>query len=84
MTRVYQDCLRTVITLPWLVRYPYLSPIEHIWDFLGASFGTAGWASYEFERTRGKVTANMERNISRHYTKLVCLSARSYRIVHSR
>ncbi|GFY33644.1 uncharacterized protein TNCV_4593561 [Trichonephila clavipes] len=27
--------------------------------YLG-SFGTASWASYEFEQTRGKVTANME------------------------
>ncbi|GFY22870.1 uncharacterized protein TNCV_2181311 [Trichonephila clavipes] len=27
------------------------------------SFGTTSWASYEFERTRGKVTANMERNV---------------------
>ncbi|GFW04127.1 transposable element Tcb1 transposase [Trichonephila clavipes] len=49
-----------------------------------ASFGTASWASHEFERTRGKVTANMERNVSRHHTELVCLNARSYRVVHSR
>ncbi|GFY19313.1 transposable element Tcb1 transposase [Trichonephila clavipes] len=48
------------------------------------SFGTASWASHEFERTGGKVTANMERNVSRHHTELVCLNARSYRIVHSR
>ncbi|GFT93384.1 transposable element Tcb1 transposase [Trichonephila clavipes] len=47
--------------------------------YLG-SFGTASWASHEFEQTRGKVTANMERNVSRHHTKLVCLDARSYRI----
>ncbi|GFX48633.1 transposable element Tcb1 transposase [Trichonephila clavipes] len=51
--------------------------------YLG-SFGTASWASHEFERTRGKVTANMERNVSRHHTELVPLNARSYRIVHSR
>ncbi|GFY29314.1 transposable element Tcb1 transposase [Trichonephila clavipes] len=50
--------------------------------YLG-SFGMASWASHEFERTRVKVTANMERNVSRHYTELVCLNARSYRIVHS-
>ncbi|GFV56023.1 transposable element Tcb1 transposase [Trichonephila clavipes] len=48
------------------------------------SFGTTSWASHEFERTRGKVIANMERNVSRHHTELVCLNARSYRIVHSR
>ncbi|GFU77513.1 transposable element Tcb1 transposase [Trichonephila clavipes] len=48
------------------------------------SFGTASWASYEFERTGCKVTANMERNVSRHHTELVYLNARSYRIVHSR
>ncbi|GFT52391.1 transposable element Tcb1 transposase [Trichonephila clavipes] len=51
--------------------------------YLG-SFGMASWASHEFERTRGKVTANMERNVSRHHTELVCLNARSYRIVHLR
>ncbi|GFX40272.1 transposable element Tcb2 transposase [Trichonephila clavipes] len=44
--------------------------------YLG-SFGMASWASHEFERTRGKVTANMERNVSRHPTELVCLNARS-------
>ncbi|GFV01380.1 transposable element Tcb1 transposase [Trichonephila clavipes] len=42
--------------------------------YLG-SFGMASWASYEFERIRGKVTANMERNVSRHHTELVCLIA---------
>ncbi|GFW64259.1 transposable element Tcb1 transposase [Trichonephila clavipes] len=35
-------------------------------------FGTASWASHEFERIRGKVTANMERNVSRYHTELVC------------
>ncbi|GFT53481.1 transposable element Tcb1 transposase [Trichonephila clavipes] len=49
--------------------------------YLG-SFETASWASREFERTRGKVTAIKERNVSRHHTELVCLNARSYRIVH--
>ncbi|PRD25954.1 UNVERIFIED_CONTAM: Transposable element Tcb2 transposase [Trichonephila clavipes] len=62
--RVSQDCLRPVTTLPWHVRFPDLSPMD-----LG-SFGTASWASHEFERTRGKVTANMERNITRHHTEL--------------
>ncbi|GFS72449.1 transposable element Tcb1 transposase [Trichonephila clavipes] len=47
-------------------------------------FGTASWAFHEFERTRGKVAANMERNVSRHHTELACLNARSNRIVHSR
>ncbi|GFT59118.1 transposable element Tcb1 transposase [Trichonephila clavipes] len=46
------------------------------------SFGMVSWASHEFERTRGKVTANMERNISRHHAELECLNARSYCIVH--
>ncbi|GFX40493.1 transposable element Tcb1 transposase [Trichonephila clavipes] len=36
--------------------------------YLG-SFGTVSWAYHEFERTRGKVTANMERNVSRHPTE---------------
>ncbi|GFU51890.1 transposable element Tcb1 transposase [Trichonephila clavipes] len=39
------------------------------------SFKTASWAFHEFERTRGKVTANMKRNFSRHHTELVCLNA---------
>ncbi|GFW68042.1 transposable element Tcb1 transposase [Trichonephila clavipes] len=47
------------------------------------SFGMASWASHEFERTRGKITTNMDRNVSRHHTELVRLNARSYRIVHS-
>ncbi|GFX92450.1 transposable element Tcb1 transposase [Trichonephila clavipes] len=47
-------------------------------------FGMANWASHEFERTRGNVTANMERNASRHHSELVCLNARSYRIVLAR
>ncbi|GFV63929.1 transposable element Tcb1 transposase [Trichonephila clavipes] len=45
---------------------------------------TASRAFHEFERTRGKVTANMERNVSKHHTELLCVNARSYRIVHSR
>ncbi|GFU56402.1 transposable element Tcb1 transposase [Trichonephila clavipes] len=45
------------------------------------SLETASWASYEFERTRGKVTENLERNVPRHHAELVCLNARSYKIV---
>ncbi|GFT37095.1 transposable element Tcb1 transposase [Trichonephila clavipes] len=43
-------------------------------SYLG-SFGMASWASHEFEITRGKVTANMEQNVSRHYTDLECFNA---------
>ncbi|GFV88243.1 uncharacterized protein TNCV_4542891 [Trichonephila clavipes] len=69
-----QDCLRTVTTLPLVVsNRAYLR-----------LFGTTSWASHEFERTIGKVTANTERNVSRHHTELVGINARSYRIVHSR
>ncbi|GFU90897.1 transposable element Tcb1 transposase [Trichonephila clavipes] len=50
--------------------------------FMG-SFGTVSWASHEFERTRGKVTTNMERNVSKHHIELVCLNAQSYCIVNS-
>ncbi|GFV65471.1 transposable element Tcb1 transposase [Trichonephila clavipes] len=42
-TRVSQDDLRTVTTLPWPVRSPDLSPIEHSWDHLGM----ASWVSHE-------------------------------------
>ncbi|GFU20629.1 uncharacterized protein TNCV_3785231 [Trichonephila clavipes] len=51
--------------------------------YLG-SFGTVSWEFHEFERTRGKVTENMKRNVLRHHTELLCLNDRSYRIVHSR
>ncbi|GFU66397.1 transposable element Tcb1 transposase [Trichonephila clavipes] len=37
--RVSQDCLHTVTTLPWPVRSPDLSLIEHIWDHLGPRVG---------------------------------------------
>ncbi|GFY30492.1 transposable element Tcb2 transposase [Trichonephila clavipes] len=65
--RVSQDCLCTIITLPWTARCPDLFQIEHIWGH----FGMTSRPSHEFERTRGKVTANMERNVSRHHTELV-------------
>ncbi|GFX49496.1 transposable element Tcb1 transposase [Trichonephila clavipes] len=42
--------------------------------YLG-SLGMASWVSHEFERTRGNITANMELNVSRHHTELVCLNA---------
>ncbi|GFX87908.1 transposable element Tcb1 transposase [Trichonephila clavipes] len=32
------------------------------------SFGMVSWASHDFERTRDKVSANMEQNVSRHHT----------------
>ncbi|GFW77841.1 transposable element Tcb1 transposase [Trichonephila clavipes] len=37
--RVSQNCLRTVITLPWPARSLDLAPIEHIWDHLGRQVG---------------------------------------------
>ncbi|GFW92546.1 transposable element Tcb1 transposase [Trichonephila clavipes] len=44
--------------------------------YLG-SFEKASWASYEFERTRGKITANVEQSASRDHIELVCLNAQS-------
>ncbi|GFV31163.1 DDE_3 domain-containing protein [Trichonephila clavipes] len=32
--RVAQDFLRHFQTLPWLIRSPDLSPVEHVWDQL--------------------------------------------------
>ncbi|GFY30122.1 transposable element Tcb1 transposase [Trichonephila clavipes] len=78
--KVSQDCLRLVLPSPSLA-CPILRFVFSR-AYLG-SFGTASWASHEFEQTRGMVTANMERNVSRHHTELVCLNALSYRIVHS-
>ncbi|GFU25573.1 transposable element Tcb2 transposase [Trichonephila clavipes] len=37
--RVSNDSLRTVTILPWPVRSPDLSPIEHMWDHLGQPIG---------------------------------------------
>ncbi|GFT28305.1 uncharacterized protein TNCV_646251 [Trichonephila clavipes] len=76
--RVSQDCFRNVTTFLWHARSPDLSPIKHIYL---EYFGTMSWASHELERTRGKVTANMNRNVSRHHTELLFLNARSYHIV---
>ncbi|GFY34556.1 uncharacterized protein TNCV_3095381 [Trichonephila clavipes] len=64
-----QGCHKTVSSL--LV--PFLGlpdPQICLQSYLG-SFETSRWASHEFERSRGKVTANMERNVSRHHTELV-------------
>ncbi|GFW79328.1 transposable element Tcb2 transposase [Trichonephila clavipes] len=38
-SRVSQDCLRTITTLPWPARSPDLSPIEYIWCHLGWRVG---------------------------------------------
>ncbi|GFU53543.1 uncharacterized protein TNCV_3169671 [Trichonephila clavipes] len=66
--RVSQDCHKTVSAL----LLPFLGlPDLQICLQSSISFGTASWASHEFERTRGKATANMERKISRHNTILV-------------
>ncbi|GFW67224.1 DDE_3 domain-containing protein [Trichonephila clavipes] len=32
--RVAQDIIRHFQTLPWLARFPDLSPVEHVWDQL--------------------------------------------------
>ncbi|GFW33495.1 uncharacterized protein TNCV_2210301 [Trichonephila clavipes] len=77
--RVSQDCLHTFTTLSWpamILRFVFNQAYLE-------SFGTPSWPSHEFERTRGNITSNMELNVSRHHIELVCLIARSYRIVHS-
>ncbi|GFX20181.1 transposable element Tcb2 transposase [Trichonephila clavipes] len=77
--RVSKDGLRTVTTLPWSADPQFVSNRAYL-----GLFGTESLASHEFERVIGKVTANMERNVSRHHTEVVCLNARSYRIEYSR
>ncbi|GFX73010.1 transposable element Tcb1 transposase [Trichonephila clavipes] len=57
-TRLSQHCSYPSLTCPiprFVSNRAYLE-----------SFGKASWASHEFERTGGKVTANVERNVSRH------------------
>ncbi|GFX48407.1 uncharacterized protein TNCV_4614031 [Trichonephila clavipes] len=77
-----QECHKTVSAL--LLSFLGLPDPRFVSEraYLG-SFGMASWASHEFERTRGKVTANMERYVSRHHSELVSLNARSYHIAHS-
>ncbi|GFV67059.1 transposable element Tcb1 transposase [Trichonephila clavipes] len=77
--RVSQDCLRTVTTLPWPP-----DPQIFLQSSISGIISNDELASHEFERTRGKVTANMERNVLWFHTELVCLNARSYRVVQSR
>ncbi|GFW76389.1 uncharacterized protein TNCV_1581681 [Trichonephila clavipes] len=69
----------TVITLPLLSQSPDLSPIEHIWDNLGRRIGHPTSLN-EVEARLRQIWNEM---VSRHHTELVCLNARSYRIVHS-
>ncbi|GFU72517.1 transposable element Tcb2 transposase [Trichonephila clavipes] len=78
--RVSQDCLRIVTTFSGPARSPDLSPIKHTWNPLGRRIGHPT----SLNELVGKVEANMERNVSRYHTELVCLNARSYHIVHSR
>ncbi|GFU61917.1 transposable element Tcb2 transposase [Trichonephila clavipes] len=53
--RVSQDRLRAVTTLPWLAPSPNLSPIEHIWDYLGRRV--------THPTSLNELDANMERNV---------------------
>ncbi|GFX08864.1 uncharacterized protein TNCV_761521 [Trichonephila clavipes] len=78
--RVSQDCLRNVTTYCLSLTCPIPRFVSNR-AYLG-SFGMEIWSLLKFERTRGKVTENMEQNVSRHHTELVCLNARLYRIVH--
>ncbi|GFU13430.1 uncharacterized protein TNCV_937431 [Trichonephila clavipes] len=77
LTRKY--CLRTVTTLPWPARFPDLSPIEHIWDHLGRRVGHPTSLN-ELEARLQQIWNEASQDI----VQLVCLSTRSYRIVHSR
>ncbi|GFW08403.1 hypothetical protein TNCV_1657171 [Trichonephila clavipes] len=49
--------------------------------FLGLPIPTTSWAPHELERTRGKVTATMERNVSRHHTDFVCPIVSLHRVL---
>ncbi|GFX49448.1 uncharacterized protein TNCV_3342261 [Trichonephila clavipes] len=73
-----QGCHKTVSTL----LLPFLGLHDPQIRFQSNKSGII-WVSYEYERTRGKISANVERNVSRYHTELVCLNGRSYRIVNS-
>ncbi|GFW71456.1 transposable element Tcb2 transposase [Trichonephila clavipes] len=72
------DCLRTITTFLWSARSPYLSPLEHTWDYLGLRDGHPT----SLNELESRLPANIERNVSRHHTDLLCHNARSYCIVH--
>ncbi|GFT52786.1 transposable element Tcb1 transposase [Trichonephila clavipes] len=75
VTRLYPHCYSPSLACPI---HRFVSNRAYL-----GSFGTASWACHEFERTRGKATANTERNVLRHHTELVCFNVRSYHIIHS-
>ncbi|GFV43436.1 uncharacterized protein TNCV_5011 [Trichonephila clavipes] len=77
--KVSEGCFRTVNPSFAILISRFVSNRAYL-----GSFRMVSWAFLEFERTKDKVTTNMERNDSRHHTELVCLNARSYRIVHLR
>ncbi|GFX24004.1 transposable element Tcb1 transposase [Trichonephila clavipes] len=70
-----------ITKLSWHCYYPSLAcPILRFVSnraYLG-SFGAANWASKEFKRIRGNVTASMERNMTRHHTEPVRLNPDPY------
>ncbi|GFW82527.1 transposable element Tcb2 transposase [Trichonephila clavipes] len=70
MARISQDI--AALLLPFLgLLYPQIC----LQTSISGSFETASRASHELKRTRGMVAANMERNIARHHTELIYLSA---------
>ncbi|GFT95293.1 transposable element Tcb1 transposase [Trichonephila clavipes] len=79
--RVSQDCLRTVTTLPWPSRSPYLSTIEHIWHHLGRRVGHPTSLN-ELEARLQQIWNEMSRNIiqnlysSMHDRIASCIRAR--------
>ncbi|GFV48680.1 uncharacterized protein TNCV_292931 [Trichonephila clavipes] len=55
----------------WACAIPIFVPNR---AYLG-SFEKTSWASREFKRTMGKLTANLERNVLGHHTERVCFNA---------
>ena len=77
---------KDITRLPPLHYYP--SQASSIFRFFTnrvylGSFEKASWTFYEFCRTRGTFTATVKRDGTEHHTELVCLNARSYRILCS-